>query len=322
MDGGTIEFNPERALRFHYQVIDDHSRKLYRAIYDAVLAMRPSVDIPNADVLPDTDLLSIYQYVKLDNPLLFWMGNSLEFRADGECNTLVFSHLYSKRESERLRDEVMDASNRIRDKVLRYADDEYGIELAIHDLFAVNIGYGDMDAPESHSIIGPLLRKKGVCEGISMAVEYLLNCFGIRCTVITGDTKDGSDVGHAWNIVFLGDHGYHLDVTWDLCSRAGWAGHSFFNVSDDFMRNSRDWDCRIPCQGSEFNYFRRNGTEFDSMSKVKRYVKDNIGKGKLEFRIKGCYDLEKVSSIVGKYCKGSVCNVRNSFGSDVYFVSL
>ena len=320
MKDAITTFDPNRSLRFHYQSLDQQSRRIYKMIYDAVSRMDDSVSIPSSEIYPDTDLFSIYAKVRMDNPLLFWMNNELEMKADKKHNELIFKNLYSKEDAKVLTKKIIDSSVKIRDIVMKYAKDDYEIELAIHDLLAVNIDYKDPDDPESHNIIGPLLKKKGVCEGISMTVEHLLNCFGIRSTVVTGNVIDVEDSNHAWNIVILGDHAYHTDVTWDLCSKAGWAGHTFLNVSDEFMRRSREWECPLICDGTEFNYFDKNGTSFDSISKAKKYLRRNRNANQFEFRIKDCFDSNQVIEIISGSGLTSEFVVRNTPDTDVFFV--
>ena len=102
--------------------------------------------------------------------------------------------------------------------------------LILHDWLVSNCTYGDGDMfPDaSHSIIGALLFSKCVCEGYAKAYKYLADLIKMRCIVITGKGihPDGSEVGHAWNIIKEKNNFYHVDITFDLlfanryCSRA------------------------------------------------------------------------------------------------------
>ena len=267
------------------------------------------------------DVFEIYYKMRMDNPFMFWLGQSVRYHPDATGVTVVFDYAYRKKEADGLKKEVIAAAERIRDIVDRYAEDDYGIELAIHDLFSIQIQYTEDLGKESHNIIGPLLYKKGVCEGIAMAVEYILNCFGIRGTVIHGDIK-GSNEKHAWNIVLLDDGAYHLDVTWDLSSKVGFAGHTFFNVSDKVMSITHTWDVPVRCEGQRYNYYRRNGAAFTSIDDAMRYARRKASsKDSFEFRIEGWSDSHKVSSKLSWALKRTF-SINTCPGTDAYFVSV
>lgn len=53
-----------------------------------------------------------------------------------------------------------------------------------------------------------LLSKKTVCAGYSLIFKELLERQNIKCEYISGKN-------HAWNIVTIGTHSYHADLTWD-----------------------------------------------------------------------------------------------------------
>lgn len=102
--------------------------------------------------------------------------------------------------------------------------------LILHDWLVSNCSYGDCDAfpNAAHSIVGALLYSKCVCEGYAKAYKYLADLIKMRCLVVIGKGihADGSEGGHAWNIIKIKDSFYHVDVTFDLlfadkyCSRA------------------------------------------------------------------------------------------------------
>lgn len=107
------------------------------------------------------------------------------------------------------------------------------IALEIHDKLMDTVEY-DYDALENgndeyvYTAYGVLVEnKKGqknmaVCEGYSMAYEYLCQLSGLEVTVIHGDAGSSmDDLGpHAWNAVKLDEDWYEVDSTWDDCSGA------------------------------------------------------------------------------------------------------
>lgn len=66
----------------------------------------------------------------------------------------------------------------------------------------------------------PFLYRKVVCEGFAFAFAYIMNRMDIPCGIITGaSTLNASNGLHAWNIIFLENRFYHVDVTWDICTK-------------------------------------------------------------------------------------------------------
>jgi hypothetical protein len=104
--------------------------------------------------------------------------------------------------------------------------------LLIHDRLALKMEY-DYSTFKS-DIYSALVKGLGICEGYTAAYKYLLNKVGIkseRCLSI--------DLNHAWNIVYIDEKPYHVDVTWDDVTWAkgergiiGYVGH------DNFLRST------------------------------------------------------------------------------------
>ncbi len=63
---------------------------------------------------------------------------------------------------------------------------------------------------ESYSAYGVFAKKTAVCMGYALAYDYLLWQVGIDSYYCSSDV-----LFHAWNIVYVNDSSYHVDVTWD-----------------------------------------------------------------------------------------------------------
>lgn len=114
---------------------------------------------------------------------------------------------------------------------LTLSDEE--IELQIHDKLIQTVRY-DYDLFEKqstvhelgHTAYGALVEDSSgndnmaVCEGYSLAFEYLLHQANIPCACVSGaathEVPDEIDNrGHAWNVVRIGEKWYEVDATWD-----------------------------------------------------------------------------------------------------------
>ncbi len=90
--------------------------------------------------------------------------------------------------------------------------------LLLHDRLAMHCEY-DYDTylenkgilPQtSYNAYGALVLRDAVCMGYALAYDFLLEQVGIKSLYCSSDT-----INHAWNIVYINNIPYHVDVTWD-----------------------------------------------------------------------------------------------------------
>ncbi|MDO4608120.1 MAG: hypothetical protein Q4B40_02880 [Clostridia bacterium] len=88
--------------------------------------------------------------------------------------------------------------------------------LLLHDRLALWNEYDTENFNEdtipliSHTAYGALANRISVCDGYAKAYIFLLNRAGVRAEYISSDM-----LVHAWNIIFINDIPYHVDITWD-----------------------------------------------------------------------------------------------------------
>lgn len=259
--------------------------------------------------------------VHFDNPSLFWLNpNDVDASRLGDSMRLVFRYTYGEEECRKLSADMERVARDLYDSRISEYGHEYDVEMAVHDFLASEVTYmldrGDRDM---FTAVGPLIRREGVCDGISQATSYLLNCYGVRCGILHGPMR-GSSEKHSWNIVFLGNEAYHLDVTWDLWE-GGKPTKAFFNVTDADMRRSRDWKLRLKCDSVRLNYHRLNGLSFGSASEAGDHLHRNLRSGKdIEVKVTGNEDPEHVMEVLLSSSRFSD-QVEHIRGSDVYGVT-
>ena len=80
--------------------------------------------------------------------------------------------------------------------------------LYLHDVLITGMDYDfSMD---KYNAYNALVEHSAVCQGYSLAYEYLCEHAGMICTVVYTDQG-----GHAWNLVEINGKGYYVDCTWD-----------------------------------------------------------------------------------------------------------
>lgn len=114
------------------------------------------------------------------------------------------------------------------EKLLRKADltgSDAEIALQLHDILIENAWYNGTAGPDdyAHTAYGALVENSSgipggaLCDGYSLAYEYLLQRAGVTCTMVCGYAGSSQDdlQKHAWNLVRLGEDWYEVDPTWD-----------------------------------------------------------------------------------------------------------
>ncbi len=92
---------------------------------------------------------------------------------------------------------------------LSYAVDELAKETAIGN------GYVDHDIRSQYkALVGD---HYVVCEGYAKSFKLFCDYYDIPCLLISGmaDSGDGKPEGHMWNLVYVENSWYTMDVTWD-----------------------------------------------------------------------------------------------------------
>lgn len=94
----------------------------------------------------------------------------------------------------------------------------------LHDWVCEHTRYADnINDPEYHTDASILLNDSTVCEGYSKACNLLFHYAGIESYYV-------HSFDHAWNIVKLGGHYFHVDSTWDDGENIS---YNYFLRSDD-----------------------------------------------------------------------------------------
>lgn len=162
--------------------------------------------------------MNVVSTYRNDNPLFYWLGNSVSYDSKTSEVALWINNEYADGDKRiNANDAVYAAIGNYIDSVSNEADD-YSVALALHDELIANADYAyneDGSAVSelwAHSIEGVLLENSAVCEGYAKTFQLLLNARGINNVYVTGSSRN---VGHAWNMVQLDGGWYWYDVTWD-----------------------------------------------------------------------------------------------------------
>mgnify|MGYP004455352699 CR=1 FL=1 len=94
-----------------------------------------------------------------------------------------------------------------------------------------------------------LANKKAVCAGYAYTYQFLLSQVGIESIYIAAQTKNEQ---HAWNLVKIDGHYFHVDCTWDSSLAFS---HRYFMLNDEEFNedgsHTEDW--KNPTKGYPTN---------------------------------------------------------------------
>ncbi len=174
--------------------------------------------------------------------------------------------------------------------------------LLLHDRLAVLCEYDYNSTADQHNMYGVFVNQTAVCQGYAMAYAYLLNQVGID-----NHYCRSSALNHAWNIVYINNKPYHVDVTWDdkTWDVTGRVDHENFLRSSkgiyDTGHEAEDYDTS-PTDTTYDSYFWQNSaTEFQLIGDEIYYIDNTNAVLK---RLNGTTG-EKLYSVSDKWKAGS-----------------
>lgn len=90
---------------------------------------------------------------------------------------------------------------------------------------------------------GPILNHLGICAGIAAAYQMMMEIYGIKSHVVSGALlgNDGTWGPHAWNMIQIGSHWYHIDATINIKPDPEVYTESFMKPDKVFRKDHR-WE--------------------------------------------------------------------------------
>ena len=308
--------------RYYYQQLNKSEQAVYKAFYKGVMAHEDIIPLSIKGKMSDDTFNKIYTALTLDNPLIYFVNQSLcGYVTDMFGRTAIYPqyfYTYDKvREYNRRIEKIISG---LSGQLQLTVGSDYEKEKKLHDWMCRNVEYdfdgSDMSNPgrvvAAHNIIGVLFHHKAQCEGIAKAMKVILNAIDVKCIVVTGNAGDVKTSGpHAWNIVKIDNIPYQLDVTWDINFRSlvpGLISYNYFNVTDDVMNKAHHAATIMPvCTEQNYNYFVEAGLAFKNKRQLFSYFKKSIEYGNTDFYFK----------IVGKSRVTAVANEAANYVSEL-----
>ncbi|MET3209127.1 UNVERIFIED_CONTAM: L-amino acid N-acyltransferase YncA [Paenibacillus sp. PvR008] len=114
---------------------------------------------------------------------------------------------------------------------------------AIHDWIVVRLKYDETQ--QKYTAYDGLKTGSTVCQGYSLLAYKMLERAGITNRIVEG--RAGGQL-HAWNLILLDGHWYHMDTTWDdpTPDRGNEVSTSYYLLTDAEMRRDHSWVKQYP----------------------------------------------------------------------------
>lgn len=217
------------------------------AIIDGLKKLTTRIDLTKYNLSVD-DFGKLYLDIIYDNPELFHVKTSYSYAinsATEKVTAVLPIYLFTSAEYNTKKAEF----DKSAEDYLSYISNDmtdFTKALILHDLLVRRCVYssdyymGNTIPNNCYTAYGALVEKEAVCQGYSMAYNYLLDKCGIESDYATSDAMN-----HVWNLVKIGGNYYHVDATWDdaryniggeRVDLAGVVQHRYFLLSDDEIR--------------------------------------------------------------------------------------
>ena len=297
--------------RYYHYVCNDIEKDLYVVILCGLMDYQETIYFQKSIYINPTIIGKIFKMVLYDNPSIFF--TSMQGYQIG-WNSLFFflkpKYYFQLGATIELQKWLNERVEEICSPILSIQD-AFSKEIFIHNYLVENVRYSHTDVTQpinAYTVAGTLLENNSVCAGVALSFKLLMDYLDIPCIAATGMATN--DVGvtdyHAWNLVYIDDSYYQVDVTWDLLD-----GHKdrvikydYFNLTSEEMYQSRIPDYEYPlCRNTSYNYFAYMNAVVTSPQELADCVLYRIHKGEKRIYFKYTFDLLNMKRNLPVYLK-------------------
>lgn len=216
------------------------SGRLESFLVEQLLSAADVIDLSAYSLMPDV-FFTLYENVLNAHPELFHVKSGFEYSLSdgGELLYIYPQYHYSGSTLNAKASSYSKALNAIVDYA-RKSDTDVGKLLRANDYICAHYEYDD-----TYSIYTAeemLETGRGVCQAYMLVYKAVLNELGFRSASATS-----WPMNHTWNVVYLDDDWYHIDVTWNDPMINGRyiplsAYHDYFLLSDEGISAADHYD--------------------------------------------------------------------------------
>lgn len=319
--------------RIGYNQLSAAEKKAYEQFERAFSSYASTVD--SNSIARNVDVMKVLQVALGDNPEVIYF-NKTQIKLSASLfggKQIHFCGSTSSSQNKAMKRELDTAVQRaIEDIELLNPLSNYDKLICIYEYLQDNVSYDEKELeaccrlgrsinPQSHNAYGALVKGMGVCDGIASAFSLLAQRMGFECSMVAGRAtfRTSGFSEHAWNVIKIEGHFYHIDATWDVNHKkqTGEYSYEYFCVNDDSINSDHDWDIKTTpaCSREDMSFYMKNRCFANNLTQLDeifaRYAKskqkvvrakiaDGISIPEPEDNYLG-QKLIKVASSVGRY---------------------
>ena len=198
---------------YYYSILPSQEEKMaYQAIYKSLTSHARQCELQHVN---PHRVSSVFQSVINDHPEIYYIhpqvSLGIQSRGFSQLIILSFQENY-KREQQLIDREISRAITQI--KSACQGKDVLEQYMLILDYLVDNVDY-EINNALNQNAASALYYHKAQCSGISSAYKLLCDEVGLYCITVNSNAKvNGVMSPHAWNIVKVNNHYYHIDSTY------------------------------------------------------------------------------------------------------------
>ena len=241
--------------------------KLEELLYEGFYLCLPAIDISSLGIKPTSENINVISnLIYYEMPECFHISRYEYSYNSTSIIEIRPQYSYSAIQYQAMHAELIGVKAELLKGIKENNNlDDVEKALLLHDRLAMICQYDYSYSELGYTTYGAMVNGAAVCQGYTEAYKYLLDEAGIESKYCDSDA-----LYHIWNIVYIDDIPYHVDVTWDDYAwgngERGAAGtvvhYNFLRSSNGIYatgHNASDYDTS-PNDTTYDNYFWQNSS--------------------------------------------------------------
>ncbi|KAH0572146.1 Transglutaminase-like superfamily protein [Spironucleus salmonicida] len=256
-------------FRYYTQFLSKNQVNILNLIISSAITITPQIKIPLNLKVVENDLKILQKVIQLDYPELFYIYIS-KFEIQNNCITSIEIIKNQNSNIEQTQKHLFSIADTL---IQQFKQQKFQFSEFFQNFIHKNVQYNERNIERSsqllyeHSVIGCLIDRKCVCQGIACAYKFLCDILGLKTIQVIGF---GGSRPHSWIIQEINKNYYNIDFTWNLTSQT----NLYLNAPDILLHDHvRDNEFNLPdCNQFKEYYYQKMGYFCKDLSVVKQII--------------------------------------------------